>query len=384
MHANAASLGGPLATDPWRRAGHGNEKTLDRTRGQRSTCFYPAFAALNSTITEEAKPEAMDVRHHRSDLFPEIEPFACGRLPLDERHVIHWEQAGNPRGKPVLFLHGGPGAGASPAHRRFFDPRFYRIVIFDQRGCGRSTPYGDLTDNSTQHLVADVEALRRHLDIERWLLFGGSWGATLALAYGIRWPAHCLGFILRGSFLGTRREIDWFLHGMGTFFPEAARAFYGFLPEAEHADLLTAYYRRLTDPDPAVHLPAAVAWCRYESACSNLIPREETSRYVGGEMDAAALALARIEAHYFMHDTFLADGELLANVSILKRIPAILIHGRYDMVCPIASSDSLARAWPGARFIVVPDAGHSAMEPGIRTALVRATESMKTRLARSE
>lgn len=326
----------------------------------------------------------MDVRHNRSDLFPEIEPYACGRLPLDDRHVMHWEQAGNPRGKPVLFLHGGPGAGASPAHRRFFDPRFYRIIIFDQRGCGRSTPYGELTDNTTLHLVADIETLRRHLDIKRWLLFGGSWGATLALAYGIRWPERCSGFILRGSFLGTRREIDWFLHGMGTFFPEASRAFTGFLPEAERADLLAAYYRRLTNPDPAVHLPAAAAWCRYESACSHLIPRDEIQPYGGGETDAAALALARIEAHYFVHDTFLAEDELLTSIGALKRVPAFLIHGRYDVVCPIASTDLLAHAWPGARFIVVPDAGHSAMEPGIRIALVRATEMMKTRLARGD
>ncbi len=322
----------------------------------------------------------MDVRHRRTDLFPDIEPFASGFLPLDGGHVCYWEQSGNPRGVPALFLHGGPGAGASSAHRRFFDPRTYRIVVFDQRGCGRSLPHGGVAGNTTQHLVADIERLRTHLGIERWLLFGGSWGSTLALAYGARWPERCLGFVLRGIFLGTRREVDWFLYGMGTIFPEAWRAFVEFLPAAERKDVLGSYYRRLLDPDPHVHQAAAAAWTRYETACSNLIPRaDDVGHY--GRGDPAALALARIEAHYFTHDLFLADNELLDAVDALRRIPAAIVQGRYDLVCPIVTADGLARAWPEARYVIVPDAGHSAMEPGVRAALVRATEAMKARLA---
>jgi proline iminopeptidase len=321
----------------------------------------------------------MDVRHYRTDLFPEIEPYASGKLPLGGPHVMYWEQAGNPRGMPVLFLHGGPGAGAAAAHRRFFDPRYYRIIIFDQRGCGRSQPHGALDDNTTPLLVADIEALRRHLAVRQWILFGGSWGSTLALAYGMRWPQHCAGFVLRGIFLGTRREVSWFLYGMGTFFPEAWRSFAGLLPEAERSDLLANYYRRLIDPDPAIHMPAAASWSRYETVCSNLIPRpEEPVAGFGG--DSAALALARIEAHYFVNDLFLEDDEVLRNARTFRRIPAILVQGRYDMVCPIVTADSLARVWPEAKYVIIPDAGHSAMEPGIRAALVRATEAMKTRV----
>lgn len=321
----------------------------------------------------------MDVRHYRTDLFPEIEPYASGRLPLGGSHFMYWEQAGNPRGIPVLFLHGGPGAGAAAAHRRFFDPRSYRIIIFDQRGCGRSAPRGEIADNTTWHLVADMELLRGHLNVRRWVLFGGSWGSTLALAYGVRWPQHCAGFVLRGIFLGTRNEVSWFLRGMRTFFPEAWRSFAEALPESERSDLLGNYHHRLTHPDPAIHMPAAAAWSRYETVCSNLIPRlEESSPSFGG--DSAALALARIEAHYFVNDVFLEDGELLNNVDRLRHIPSILIQGRYDMVCPIVTADTLARAWPEAKYVIVPDAGHSAMEPGIRAALVRATEAMKTRV----
>ena len=320
----------------------------------------------------------MDVRHTRPDLFPEIEPFATGLLPLDGRHQMYWEQSGNPRGFPVLFLHGGPGAGAAPAHRRFFDPYAYRIIIFDQRGCGRSTPHAEIVDNSTHHLVADMEVLRRHLGIGRWLLFGGSWGSTLALAYGIRYPDRCAGFVMRGVFLGTRREVDWFLYGMRTFFPEAWRAFARQVPEEEQADLLTAYHRRLIHRDPAVHQPAANAWSRYETVCSSLIQRRDDPLHAGN--DAAALALARIEAHYFVHDTFLAEDELMRGLPALRHLPAAIIQGRYDIVCPIVTADAVARVWTGAKYVIVADAGHSAMEPGIRAALVRATETMKTRI----
>lgn len=321
----------------------------------------------------------MDVRHRRIDLFPDIEPFATGFLPIDGGHVLYWEQSGNPRGIPALFLHGGPGAGASSAHRRFFDPRVYRIVVFDQRGCGRSLPHASVASNTTQHLVDDIERLRGHLGIERWLLFGGSWGSTLALAYGARWPDRCLGFVLRGVFLGTRREVEWFLYGMRTIFPEAWRAFVEHLPPGERTDLLGSYYRRLLDPDSHTHQTAAAAWTRYETACSNLMPRHDDHPY-DGRNDPAALALARIEAHYFVHDVFLDDDELLAGIDVLRRIPATIVQGRYDLVCPIVTADTLARAWPEAHYVIVPDAGHSAMEPGVRAALVRATETMKGRL----
>jgi proline iminopeptidase len=317
----------------------------------------------------------MDVRYHRGELFPDTRPYETGLLDVGDGHFVYWEQSGNPRGVPVLFLHGGPGAGASPIHRRFFDPRFYRIIIVDQRGCGRSRPYAATAANTTAHLVRDLETLRIRLRVRRWLLFGGSWGSTLALAYGQRYPEACAGFVLRGVFLGTRREIDWFLTGMGRFFPEAHRAFRDFLDEDERSDILAGYHRRLMSPDPGVHGPAAIAWSRYESACSNLIPRtDEPAR----SEDTAALALARLEAHYFVHDVFLED-PLLDGMARLRHVPAIIVQGRYDMVCPVATAEALARAWPAAEFVVVPDAGHSALEPGIRAALVRATEAMKRR-----
>ena len=301
-------------------------------------------------------------------------------LPLDGGHVMYWEEAGSPRGLPVLFLHGGPGAGCTPAYRRFFDPAAYRILLFDQRGAGRSTPGAETQSNTTQYLIRDIETLRRHLSVDRWLVFGGSWGSTLALAYGEAHPERCLGFVLRGVFLGRRAEIDWFLHGMGTFFPEAHRAFLAPIPPEERGDgLLAAYHRRLMDPDPRVHLPAARAWSRYESACSALRPGPADTAAVAG--DRAALSLARLEAHYFKNGLFLRDGQLLGDLHRIKGLPATIVQGRYDVVCPIATADELARAWPGAEYMPVPEAGHSAMEFGIRSALVSATERMKYRLA---
>jgi proline iminopeptidase len=309
------------------------------------------------------------------DLFPRIEPYETGRLAPDDRHSLYWEQSGNPQGQPVVFLHGGPGAGASPDHRRFFDPKHYRIVIFDQRGAGRSTPLGELADNTTPHLIADIERLRERLGIDRWQVFGGSWGSTLALAYAQDHPAQVASLVLRGIFLCRPQEIDWFLHGMGTFFPKIWRRFVGHLPEAERGDLLASYHRRLTDPDPAVHLPAARAWSIYEGACSTLLPSPETVAAFGE--DRMALGLARIEAHYFTHDIFLPENSLLDGVGRLAGIPAVIVQGRYDMVCPIATADELHAAWPEADYVVVPDAGHSALEPGIRRALIAATEKFK-------
>ena len=309
-------------------------------------------------------------------LFPPVEPSESGLLDLDGRHRMTWEVSGNPAGRPVVFLHGGPGAGVSPDHRRFFDPTAYRIVLFDQRGAGKSEPFGELADNTTPHLIADMEALREHLGIEHWVVFGGSWGSTLALAYAQAHPDRVTALVLRGIFLCRPFEIDWFLHGMGRFFPEAWAAFAGFLPEPERGDLLAGYYRRLTDPDPAVHLPAAKAWSTYEGACSTLLPSPETVAAFGAER--LALGLARIEAHYFINNLFLPENALLDGLGRIRGIPAAIVHGRYDMVCPLASAEELHRAWPEADYTVVPDAGHSAMEPGTRRALIAATERFKT------
>lgn len=311
----------------------------------------------------------------RSELYPEIEPYRSGYLDVDDIHQIYWEECGNPRGVPVVFLHGGPGAGSAPAHRRFFDPAHYRIIVYDQRGAGRSRPLGELRQNTTPLLVADLERLRRHLAFERWLVFGGSWGSTLALAYAVEHTERCAGLILRGIFLCRRSEIAWFLYGVRNFFPEAWRAFAEPIPQSECGDLLSAYYRRLTHPDPAVHMPAARAWSIYEGSCSTLLASPETVAYFAG--DVVALGLARIEAHYFMHDIFLPENALLANIERVRRVPAIIVQGRYDAVCPIVTADDLHHAWPEAEYIVVPDAGHSAWEPNICAELVRATERFK-------
>jgi proline iminopeptidase len=311
----------------------------------------------------------------RRDLFPPIEPYRTGTLRLDARHTMYWELSGNRRGRPVVFLHGGPGAGAAAVHRRFFDPQHWQIVIFDQRGAGRSTPLAETGDNSPDHLVADMERLRIFLGIEKWLVFGGSWGATLALSYALSHAERCLGLVLRGIFLCRSEEIDWFLYGMRTVFPEAWRAFSEFLPESERGDLLAAYGRRLMDPDPCIHLPAARAWSLYEGACSTLLPNRETLAAFGEER--LAFGLARIEAHYFTHHRLEGEQDLLARIGGIRHLPGIIVQGRYDMICPIRSADLLARAWPEAEYLIVPDAGHSAMEPGIRAALVLATERLK-------
>jgi proline iminopeptidase len=312
---------------------------------------------------------------NRRDLFPPIEPYRTGQLRLDARHTMYWEESGNPKGRPALFLHGGPGAGATAVHRRFFDPSFWRIVIFDQRGGGRSTPLGEVRDNTPDLLVADIERLRRELGIAQWLVFGGSWGSTLALLYAQAYPQRVTGVVVRGIFLCRQAEIDWFLGGMRTVFPEAWRAFAGFLPERERGDLLGAYYRRLTDPDPAAHMPAARAWSIYEGACSTLLPNPETVAAFGE--DRLALGLARIEAYYFRHHLIPPERDLVARVGPLRHLPATIVQGRYDMVCPIRNADELAQAWPEADYVIVRDAGHSAMEPGTREQLVLATERAK-------
>lgn len=310
-------------------------------------------------------------------LYSEIQPNRQGALALDNIHTMYWEECGNPSGTPVVFLHGGPGAGSTPAHRRFFDPAYYRIVVYDQRGAGRSTPLGETRNNTTPHLINDLEALRQHLGIECWLVFGGSWGSTLALAYGEAHPERCLGFILRGIFLCRKQEIDWFLYGLRNLFPEAWRELAAPLSEAERSDILSAYYQRLMNPDPAIYMPAARSWSTYEGSCSTLLPNPATVNYFAS--DTVALGLARMEAHYFMHDIFLPENSLLDNVHKLHDIPATIVQGRYDAVCPIVSADDLHRAWPQAEYIVIDDAGHSVWEPGIQAALIRATDRFKTR-----
>jgi proline iminopeptidase len=310
------------------------------------------------------------------DLYPEIEPYETGWLAVDDIHTLYWEQAGNPKGVPAVFLHGGPGSGAAAAHRRFFDANHYRVVVYDQRGAGRSTPLGELRDNTTAHLIEDMEALRRHLGIERWLVFGGSWGSSLALAYAQIYRERCIALVLRGIFLCRESEVDWFLTGMRGFFPEAWRRFTEFLPESERHDLLGNYHRRLTDPDPGVHIPAARAWSQYEGGCSTLRPNPEA---VAAFADPrVALGLARIEAHYFVNGLFMEDGQLLRDADRLSGIPGAIVQGRYDVVCPIVSADALAGAWPDASYDIIPDAGHSAMEPGVRAALVDATNRFRT------
>jgi proline iminopeptidase len=308
-----------------------------------------------------------------STLYPPVTPYASGMLETTGVHRLYWETSGNPEGIPVLFVHGGPGSGTSPGQRQFFDPARYRIILFDQRGSGRSTPHGELTDNTTPHLIADMEALRAELGVDTWLVFGGSWGSTLALAYAQAHPGRCRGLVLRGIFLCRKSEIDWFLDGIRALFPEAQRQLAEFIPPAERHDLLTAYHRRLVDPDPAVHQPAATHWATFEASCSTLLPNPDLVSAFGS--DKTALSLSRVEAHYFMNNIFLPDNSLLDNVDRIRDIPAVIVQGRYDAVCPIVSADELARAWPEARYVIVPDAGHSAFEPGIARELVAATDT---------
>src|SRR5215470_413893 len=311
-------------------------------------------------------------------LYPPVAPNRSGRLALDGRHIMYWEECGNARGAPVVFLHGGPGGRSSPDHRRYFDPSFYRIVLYDQRGAGQSIPLGELTDNTTAHLVSDLERLREHLGIERWLVFGGSWGSTLALAYAEAHPQRVRGLVLRGIFLGRAQEIDWFMHGIRFVFPEAWRAFVGFLPDAERGEPLANYYRRLIHHDPAVHMPAAHAWSRYESSCSTLLPDPELIAHF--DDDPVALAIARIEAHYFVNRVFLSETALIAGIGRIRRIPCVIVQGRYDAVCPMLTADELHRAWPDAEYFVVSDAGHSARKPGIARELVAATDRFRAKL----
>nr|WP_314605776.1 prolyl aminopeptidase [uncultured Janthinobacterium sp.] len=304
-----------------------------------------------------------------SPLFPALSPNRHGMLAVDDIHTIYWEECGNPDGIPVLFLHGGPGAGLSPQHRRFFDPQRYRVILFDQRGAGKSTPLGEWRNNTTQLLIEDIERLRAQFGIAQWLVFGGSWGSTLALAYGQAHPAACLGFVLRGIFLCTQAEIDWFIEGVRWFYPELYAEFAAPIPPEERGDLLAAYVKRILSSDPAVYWPAARAWSRFEGRRVYLMPQPEDV-----PNDALDLGVGRLESHYMANLGFFEEDQLIRNMGRIAYLPAVIVQGRYDAICPPLSAYRLQQAWPGAQLEMIPDAGHGALEHGIASALVRATE----------
>ena len=304
------------------------------------------------------------------DLFPAVLPFHTGRLARDG-HDLYFEECGKQTGRPILFLHGGPGAGIAPSHRRLFNPDRFRCVLFDQRGSGQSRPFAAIESNTTDALIGDIEALRHHLAIDKLILFGGSWGSTLALAYAIAYPEHVESLILRGIFLGTTDEVSWFLHDMGRFFPEAHERFISFIPEDERDDILAAYYQRLTSNNPAIYQPAADRWASYETSCSTL---RAGSRHMSG---TAALSMARIEAHYFRHQCFMPDAHILSNIDRIKHLPAHIIQGRHDVICPPFTAQKLALAWgKNARLQIIDEAGHSTFERGIAHALLAALDTI--------
>jgi proline iminopeptidase len=313
----------------------------------------------------------------RRGYYPPIEPHRTGRLRVSGGHDLYFEESGNPAGKPVVFLHGGPGGATEPNHRRYFDPGRYRIVLFDQRGCGKSTPHASLVDNTTWDLVSDIEALRAHLGIERWQVFGGSWGSTLALAYAETHPARVTELVLRGIFLIRPQEIAWFYQrGTSALFPDAWEKYVEPIPESERGDFVRAYYARLTSDDPAIRLRAAKAWSVWEGSTSCLLPNQAFIDKSG--TDDFAVAFARIECHYFVHGAWLeSPRDLLGNIDRVRHIPGVIVQGRYDVVCPMESAWALHRAWPEADLRVVPDAGHSAGEPGTIHELVEATDRFR-------
>ena len=311
----------------------------------------------------------------RLSLYPEIEPYSAGRLKVSDIHEIYFEECGNPEGAPVLMVHGGPGGGSNPTMRRFHDPAHYRIILMDQRGCGRSSPHAELKENTTWDLVADMERLREHLELERWQLLGGSWGSTLSLAYAQSYPERVSALILRGIFTLRRREIEWFYQeGCSWIHPDAFEAFLAPIPENERDDMLAAYHKRLTGDNPDVQLEAARAWSVWEGTTLSLLHNEERVKHFAA--DAFALAFARIECHYFMNSGFFEnDDQLIANANLLQDIPGVIVHGRYDVVTPLKSAWELSQAWPGVELKIVPDSGHAMTEPGIIHELVSATRA---------
>ena len=310
-------------------------------------------------------------------LYPAIEPFDSGMLPVSDLHTIYYERCGNPDGIPVVFLHGGPGGGLIPMYRQFFDPKAYHIVLFDQRGSGNSTPHAELRENTTWDLIEDIETLREKFGIDKWYVFGGSWGSTLSLAYGETHPDRCLGLILRGIFLTRPRELKWFYQfGASEIFPDFWEHYRDAIPEDERHDFMSAYYKRLTSDDEETRLKAAQAWSVWEGATSKLYPDKNLMDHFGEPHEA--LSLARIECHYFMNNSFFpSENYLLENIDKIRHIPTVIVQGRYDVVCPATSAWDLHRAFPEAEFIIVPDAGHSISEPGITAALVDAMDRFK-------
>jgi proline iminopeptidase len=310
-------------------------------------------------------------------LFPDIAPYRTGRLKVSPLHEIYFEECGSPKGKPALLLHGGPGGGIAAFMRRFHNPDAYRIILFDQRGCGRSTPHAELAGNTTWDLVEDIEKLRKHLNIERWQVVGGSWGSSLALAYAETHPERVTELILRGVFLLREAELRWFYQeGASWLFPDAWEDYLAPIPEAERRDMISAYYQRLTGNDLAVQLACARAWSQWEARTISLLP--DPARVSQFGEDRFALAFARIECHYFKHRGFLeADDQLLAQATELKGIPGAIVHGRYDVATPLANAWDLHKVWQEAELTVVPDAGHTAVEPGIARALVAATQKFR-------
>ncbi|AFY50787.1 proline iminopeptidase [Nostoc sp. PCC 7524] len=309
------------------------------------------------------------------ELYPPIEPYNEGKLKVSELHTIHFEESGNPQGKPIVLLHGGPGGGCPPYYRQYFYPEKWRLIMFDQRGCGQSQPHAELRENTTWDLVNDIEKLREHLNIEKWVVFGGSWGSTLSLAYSQTHPERCLGLILRGIFLLRQKELRWFYQeGASYIFPDAWEEYLKPIPVDERDDLLTAYYQRLTSPDLETRQEAARAWSIWEASTSRLFTDTQLMQTFGE--DKFAEAFARIECHYFMNQGFLnPDNQLLLNVDCIRHIPGVIVQGRYDVVCPMISAWELHQAWPEAEFIVIPDAGHSMSEIGIRSALIEVTDN---------
>ncbi len=311
--------------------------------------------------------------------YPAIDPYQTHRLRVSDLHELYVEESGNPAGKPVVFVHGGPGGGVEPWHRQFFNPQKYRIVMFDQRGCGRSTPHAELRENTTWDLVADMEKIRALLGIERWVVFGGSWGSTLGLTYAETHPERCIALVLRGIFLLRKAEVDWFYQeGASWIYPDAWEHYVNAIPAAERGDFVSAYYRRLTDADPTIRRAAARAWSIWEGSTSKLFPSGDMVARFGE--DRFAEAFARIECHYFVNKGFFErDDQLLANIDRVRKIPAVIIQGRYDVVCPMRSAWDLHRAWPEADFQMVADAGHAASEQGILDRLVAATDRFADR-----
>ncbi len=318
------------------------------------------------TVTDPRFPD-------RRTLYPAIEPYRTGRLEVGDGHVLYWEQCGNPDGKPAVMLHGGPGAGCSPDHRRQFDPERFNVTLFDQRGCGRSTPHAGLDANTTWHLIEDMERLRQHVGVEKWMVFGGSWGSTLALAYAQTHPERTTELVLRGIFLFRQKELDWlYQFGASEVYPDKWREFLAPIPEEERGDMVTAYRKRLVSDDPAERLAAAKAWSKWEAETVTLLPdphviEEHTS-------DDFAIAIARIENHYMAHKGWLDEGQLLANAHRLKNIPGVIVQGRYDMCTPPVSAWDLKQAWPEVELQLVPDGGHLFTEPGVLDGLIRAAD----------